>query len=389
MWTEPSTRGEFFGLFELANRRVSANVEFAGSSAGGSIEFTGLVDRLTPAEFADLLRQHSGFNPPGGGLPAGIVELQNVTMNFAAGGDTSFGISANAVYEVEIDGQTRRFSGPADFNLSGGQLDVSLDAGLDEPWEQPFGVSWLTLEDVSFQIAAGSGQATGTYQSFFMLGSKRVDLQIELTGGSGGSSARLIGSVDQLSMQDFTQLVQKQLPNEAPFDGSNLNLTFSDVTMTLEVGGSNAFSIGATTTLNGRTADLLFSATSKAGQPQILTGFQLHDWSLADAVPALQGSLVEQLEFETVALLLTKATGRLDASDLSLQVYDFYRAVNTTDDFTLKLQPGVSVVGKAPLPSLPSSARPLIRSVPAPIKSCWQGRFQAPSWVWAAAAAFR
>ena len=222
-----------------------------------------------------------------------------------------------------------------------------------------------------------------------MLGSKRVDLQIELTGGSGGSSARLIGSVDQLSMQDFTQLVQKQLPNEAPFDGSNLNLTFSDVTMTLEVGGSNAFSIGATTTLNGRTADLLFSATSKAGQPQILTGFQLHDWSLADAVPALQGSLVEQLEFETVALLLTKATGRLDASDLSLQVYDFYRAVNTTDDFTLKLQPGVSVVGKAPLPSLPSSARPLIRSVPAPIKSCWQCRFQAPSWVWAAAAAFR
>lgn len=53
------------------------------------------------------------------------------------------------------------------------------------------------------------------------------------TGGAGSTGARLTGTVDRLSMAEFTELVTRQIP-VSPFAETNLNLVFNDVSLTLD-----------------------------------------------------------------------------------------------------------------------------------------------------------
>lgn len=112
-------------------------------------------------------------------------------------------------------------------------------------------------------------------------------------------------------------------------------------------------SIAGSVILNGQQADLLFSAATINGKAQIITGFQLKNWALSDTLPVLQGTAIEMLRFNTVALILSKSEGLILSADLSPEAHAFYKTIYGSDDFTLKMQPGVQLVGAVPMANNP------------------------------------
>lgn len=353
--TSGSIQGELFGGFVLGETRRIARIAFGNSS----VQFTAQIDRLAPQDLLDLLRQHTGGASLGSDLPVHIVELRHVTLDFTVGRNPSFAVSATALVESNLGGQTRRFNTETAWSLNGNDVEVTFDGSVDGTWAQPFGVSWLTLNDLAFHAAATRQKAETLLYASAQLGNRQIELQIELAGGQGERSARFTGWVDQLSMHEFTALVQQQL-NISPLGGSNLDLVLSNVSLSIEVGTRKAFSIAATTHMQGQKADFLFAATTHMKNTQIITGFQLHNWALSDALPALAGSVVDEIRFPRVVLLLARAQGRMASSDLTPEAHQFFRQIYGTDAFNLTLQPGVSLIGTIPVKDNPLG-KPLAR----------------------------
>lgn len=348
-----SAHGELFGAFALGNTFVSTDIVFDGGSNGTSVQFNGYVDRLQPAELIQLVEQHTGLPSLTDKLPASISELRDVQLSFTVGASPSFSVQASTLMNITLDGQARNILGTIDIQVDGGGgVVVNLSGEVAGGWSQPFGISWLNLNEASLDFSVNGQQIGGAIHSYFMLGSKRIEVGLSFTGGARATSARLTGSVSQLSMNEFAQLVTKQLP-VSPFADTNLELVFNNVSLTLDVGSKTGMSIAASVILNGQQADLLFSAATINGKAQIITGFQLKYWALSDTLPVLQGTAIEMLRFNTVALILSKAEGRILSSDLSPEAYAFYQKIYGTDDFILKMQPGVQLVGAVPLANNP------------------------------------
>ena len=106
-----------------------------------------------------------------------------------------------------------------------------------------------------------------------------------------------------MSLEDL-ELARNHLGAEAdPFGDSAFDFTFTDVSLNIEAGARRSFSLGGFTTLNGKPTRCLFSAIPRpgGGLPQIITGFQFKDWSLADALPELDGTFVKIVSWRIIS----------------------------------------------------------------------------------------
>ena len=75
--------------------------------------------------------------------------------------------------EADLDGKARRFAVSLSLGTEAGQTSAMLSGRMLEEWEQPFGVSWLSLDDVTLELAIGEGEgASAKLGSSFAVGTK-------------------------------------------------------------------------------------------------------------------------------------------------------------------------------------------------------------------------
>ncbi len=235
---------------------------------------------------------------------------------------------------------------------------IVIRGDMQGSWARPFGVDWLTLDTVGVRIMADATGVGAALESSFELGAKRIAVEIGITGSGTNRLVHISGNVDALSLSDFTQLVRKHVGAAAePFGDTTLDFTFADVVMTLETGARTSFSVGGKTTLKGKAADVLFSATylPGGGAPRLLTGIRMQDWSLADALDEVKGTFVEDFRMESVALVLSKGDGTTSSSEMAPKEREFYGKIYGTGDFAFGYRSGLSLIGVVPMAGNPLS----------------------------------
>jgi hypothetical protein len=235
--------------------------------------------------------------------------------------------------------------------------ELTFNGRMLGSWAQPFGVEWLTLEQVNLAFSTDGTTAEGSLSSSFPLGGKTISLGIEVSGGGvQGSAVKLTGAVDQLSINDIIELVRRQVdrplfPTTPPADFATLN----NVSMTIRLGQTRSFSIGATAQLAGQQAELLWSIESAIGQePHILLGIQPGNWSLGGTFPSLSNPIVDGLSFPTPTLVFANYQKAKAPEELHEEEKSFYGKVFGAGNFSLKIPSGLGLMGGIPVDSLPA-----------------------------------
>src|SRR5690606_15422272 len=80
---------------------------------------------------------------------------------------------------------------------------------------------------------------------------------------------------------------------------------------------------------------------------------QLQDWSLADSLDALKGTLIEDLRLETAALVFSKGNGLAKSLDMGPETRAFYEAIYGDGAFSVPFSNGLSLLGRVPLEGNP------------------------------------
>jgi hypothetical protein len=111
----------------------------------------------------------------------------------------------------------------------------------------------------------------------------------------------------------------------------------------------------ATTTLMGNVTNALVSSfvPTGGGKRGILLALKPTDWSLTRTFPALANPVLDQLTFQYVALVVTDQDLNLPSASLSREERAFFRDVYQSDDFTLRLTPGINLIAAIPAEGLP------------------------------------
>jgi len=270
-------------------------------------------------------------------------------------------VSITDTFHVQLDGALRTFVTSTTLATNGEQASVTLTGDMTGGWPQPFGVDWLTLNTVGIVITADGATVDAALHSSFQLGSKTIALEMGISGNAASQLVSFSGSVSSLSLSDFIELARNHLGADAdPFGDSDIDFTFTDVRMNIEMGARRSFSLGGLTELRGKPARCLFSAIPRpgGGLPQIITGFQMDDWSLADALPELQGTFVSDFEFNTASLIFSKGEGTTRSEDMDPETRSFYGRVYESngspgDSFSVPHYNGLGLIGAAPMGNNP------------------------------------
>jgi hypothetical protein len=272
-------------------------------------------------------------------------------------------VSITDIFDVDLDGARRTFVTSTTLATDGQEAQLTLTGDMVGGWAQPFGVDWLNLNTIGFVLTGDGTTASAALHSSFPLGSKTVALEMGISGNASNQLVRFRGTVDSLSLSDFIELARKQLGSDAdPFGDSDFDFTFTNVTVNIEMGTRRSFSLGGFTTLNGKPTRCLFSAIPRpgGGLPQIITGFQFKDWSLADALPELDGSFIDDFKFDTSCLVFSKGQGSTHSDDMDPETRSFYGEVYEGHSgggggggFNVPFHNGLGLIGTAPLQGNP------------------------------------
>jgi len=233
----------------------------------------------------------------------------------------TFGLAGQL--EALIDGARRPFA--VQFNLA---ADSNSAAGLLvgeslEPWKQPFGVEWLTFDNLRFELSLDSANAAAVFTSQLTIANHEATLTFSLTNGESGGSAELTASIGQITTQEIVAFVAERFGATAPPTIPSFPL--SNITLSVLTGPDFSIAFSAGTTVASQPASLLVSAISvDGGRPSVVIGFGLPDWKLADALPSLQGSLLEAIEFPSTALAFGSIDATIPSTDLPTPMRDFF-----------------------------------------------------------------
>ena len=70
-----------------------------------------------------------------------------------------------------------------------------LRGELLEPWDQPFGVSWLTFDQLAIGLSLDSTGAAATFTSQLQIVDRDATLTFELQDGEAGSGVELTATL--------------------------------------------------------------------------------------------------------------------------------------------------------------------------------------------------
>jgi hypothetical protein len=358
----------FDGALPL-NRLPSELVSAMGMNRRDSITVEGSLDLAV-----HLLGRGSSIGVDGFTLEASLPPVQDMRLPQAlrsmftvervlrlAYADDAFSMGVANTVRTEIDGATRTFDLTADVQSRGDEQSGRLSGSMRGSWEQPFGLDWLTLDDVRLQTRFSEEGIRTVLESSFDVAGKEMGIRVVIDQDDRNQRRiSLRGTIDEFSTGEIRQLLARIFPNAVIFEGEGfIDVPFRDVAMTIEVGETKAFSIRAETSIRGQDAEVMISAIRAGSSNEIIAGFRLDEFGLADALPALEGTLIDEMDVRFPGANVVFASGDLaiNADMLSDEALRFYRGSTAQEggesadrDFDLDLRAGLNLVGSIRLP---------------------------------------
>ncbi|MDW3215638.1 MAG: hypothetical protein R8G01_16680 [Ilumatobacteraceae bacterium] len=305
----------------------------------------GVVDGSAAPSTATLAVEVPGLDPPA--LPEWIEPSDDLpwvlTLSRTDGDGLTIGLAGGL--DAELDGRRRQFAGR--FEIADGDESTSgrLVAELREPWRSPFGVGWLDLDTATMTIDVAPGASVARFESTVTVAGRTADLTFEVADGDT-ASVRLLAATEELTAADAIDLLTRATGAAAPAAVPDMRI--DDVLIDIRIDQGTTVAIGGRATVAGQVADVLAGVESVgAGSSGVVLGVALDSWRLADAVPAVDGTLLDELVFPPSALVLSSMEGSIEPDALSEPARRFFGAIDSSGP--LRLAPGVSLFGSLDL----------------------------------------
>lgn len=299
----------------------------------------GVVDGSSVPARATLAVEVPGLDPPG--LPSWMSVSDDlpwgVTLSVERGGAVDVGFAGGL--DVTLDGADRPFAARVDVSSEGSNTAGRLVADLRSPWETPFGVDWLDVDTMTMTVDLGDGGGAARFEAAIVVAGRDADLRFDLASSGDSSSVRMLVGLERLTAADAVGLLTSATGAAAPSDVPDMAI--DDVLIDIQAGASTTVAIGGQASVAGQTADVLAGVESAGGAQGIVLGVALDSWRLGDAVPAVAGTVLDELEFPPSALVLSSLEGSIDPAALSEPARRFFGGIDGGGPLTLA--PGVSL----------------------------------------------
>lgn len=118
--------------------------------------------------------------------------------------------------------------------------------------------------------------------------------------------------------------------------------------------GGGMTAIASTTLLNSPATVLASMSTGSGGARRLIFALQPTDFSLSRAFPALANPVLDNLPFSHVGVVISNQNVTIPSSALNDDEWAFYREIYKTDEFTLRLTPGINLIAAIPTEGLPA-----------------------------------
>ena len=207
------------------------------------------------------------------GVP-GWISLTGDGLSLELGYDSSEGASEISLavagdFEADLNGDVLGFHLGLQLK-SGDALSVEVTGNTTTPWVHPFGIPWLTLEEISLTLTAEGSELGALLDSTFTIGSepeaKSFQIVLEVTGDPGSLAATVTAtSLDPLTSNDILDLLGDIVGVEPPAGLPELAL--NNLTISIETGEATALSISADITFLGVAGSVLFSVIWNSALP--------------------------------------------------------------------------------------------------------------------------
>ena len=222
--------------------------------------------------------------------PLNIPEIDRV-VTFRNGHLTIKGKDPKGKRGIYVD-----FGGEADFNIGGSRFDMALDISEDRatktltvsgkttrPWSSPFGVSYVSLNDLAFTVTHKSGETDVRADAKARIGRHSnldVDVKAKIENGAvTDESLTITGPIDM-----------SEIPGVKDIPEVNKLVLAS---MTVSKHGFDAI-----TTFNGRQTDLY--AFTGSGWNVALAQ---KDFTITEVIPPLRNTPLKHISFDDAAIL--------------------------------------------------------------------------------------
>lgn len=262
---------------------------------------------------------------------------------------TDWSIGYAETLEVRVGGETLVFTGELAVADGAGALALSLDGD----WNEAFGISWLTLSDVTFELDMDDS-TRASLTAGFTLGTKAGTIGFTVEAGDDGTNVEVTGTLDDLTITDLTDIADAiagtpLLPDGVSLPDDVFSLRNVAVSFSTTPSGST-FSMSATTEILGQTADAMFAIVPGVdGGHATVIAVQPRDIRLADLIPVLDGNeIVGDLTLPETAIVLTSGDVDTTAADLGPAAQQFFAGAYGSSSFDLDLPSGLSLVGNLP-----------------------------------------
>ena len=307
------------------------------------------------------------------GLPTWIVlagDGLSLELNYdSSEGASEISLAVAGDFNADLNGTDLGFHLGLTLQI-GDTTSVEITGNTTTPWVAPFGIPWLTLDEVSLTITVEGTDIGVSLASEFTIGTTPFAVSLDITGSAGALDVTISASAGSLSSDDLVALLAKAGDAAGiPTAGLTIpNVTLTGVEVSIEAGTSGVgFSAGGHINVEivpGVVLDAQLLASfdlNASGDVQLILGIQASNVSLCTLVVPLQGTLVCDFELDSLALILSVGDGRFESSVLSAPVKSFYEQVygtagcdETADpgchDFTLDLKTGLNLIAAITLP---------------------------------------
>lgn len=220
---------------------------------------------------------------------------------------------------------------------------TQITGQLLEPWSQPLGVEWLVLDEARLEIDSNDG-GSATVVADMQIGDKIA----KLTFAKDGEGSAIHGTLDSFSTADLTEFLARH------FDVANLgdnipDLEFNDIALDIQTGADRGIAFTALATVMDRSANVALAMVPDGERLAFVGGFQVEDWSLSNALPALEGSIADDLQIPVATLVVSQTNGEFASSELMPSMQQFFARANGEEEFTLELYEGITLAAMVPI----------------------------------------
>jgi len=288
-------------------------------------------------------------------LPAALRSTHSVERVLRFSYDKSgFSLGIAQTLRVKIDGRVRAFELTTDIEKRGNDASARLAGRMLGSWEKPFGVEWLTLDDVSISTTITDDGVRTKFDASFDLAGKSMSVEIMVDNDrSKGNLVRIRGTVDELCWSELRDLIARQFPDARLFAGEpRFDASFEDIALTIEMGREKSFTISTTTEFRGVRTDVVITGKREATGNHLMAGFHFNEWELNRAIPALQGTLVGDLglTLPSATIVVSNMDDNLDIDALPSDVERFYRLACGEQASRFEIHSGINLIGRTTLP---------------------------------------